>query len=260
MKHNPPVVLAAFCHPDDIEFMAAGTLLRLRQAGCPIHMWNLANGCLGSVEHSKAETIRLRWQEAQDSAKLAGATLHTPLFDDLAVFFDQPSLARVAAVIRDINPAIVLTHSPVDYMEDHTNTCRLVVTAVFARGMPNFNADPVRPPRTGDVAVYHALPHTLRGPLLEPVTPHAYVDVTGVLAEKRALLACHRSQKQWLDVSQGMDSYLQVMEDNDAKIGRMSGRLKHAEGWRRHNPAGFGPDGWNPLKELLQGNYYEPGA
>jgi LmbE family N-acetylglucosaminyl deacetylase len=42
-------VLAAAAHPDDIEFMMAGTLLRLKDAGCEIHLWNLANGCCGSA-------------------------------------------------------------------------------------------------------------------------------------------------------------------------------------------------------------------
>jgi LmbE family N-acetylglucosaminyl deacetylase len=42
-------VLAAAAHPDDIEFMMAGTLLRLKDAGCEIHLWNLANGCYGSA-------------------------------------------------------------------------------------------------------------------------------------------------------------------------------------------------------------------
>ena len=37
------VVLAAAAHPDDIEFMMAGTLLLLKRAGAEIHMWNLAN-------------------------------------------------------------------------------------------------------------------------------------------------------------------------------------------------------------------------
>lgn len=35
---RPPVVLAAAAHPDDIEFMMAGTLLRLKDAGAQIHL------------------------------------------------------------------------------------------------------------------------------------------------------------------------------------------------------------------------------
>ena len=151
-----PVALAAAAHPDDIEFMMAGTLLRLKDAGAEIHLWNLANGCLGSTAMGLDETIRVRAAEARESARLAGGVSHAPLFDDLAVLYDAPSLARVAAVVREIRPDIVLTHSPRDYMEDHQNTCRLVVTAVFSRAMPNFLTHPCHPTWNAPVALYHA--------------------------------------------------------------------------------------------------------
>src|SRR5690606_6587723 len=135
------------------------------------------------------------------------------------------------------------THSPVDYMEDHMNTCRLAVTAAFARGMPNF---PVMPPRAAidvPVTVYHAQPYSNRDPLRQPVLPEYFVDVSDVLELKVAALACHESQKRWLDGSQGLDSYLQTLRDLDAEVGRLSGRYSHAEGWRRHLHLGFcGPN------------------
>ncbi|MCU0783401.1 MAG: hypothetical protein MUF81_04995 [Verrucomicrobia bacterium] len=52
---------------------------------------------------------------------------------------------HIAAVIREVKPHVVLTHSPADDMEDHTNTSRLIVTAAFARAMPNFRSVPSRP-------------------------------------------------------------------------------------------------------------------
>ena len=112
-------VLAAAAHPDDIEIMMAGTLLRLKDAGCEIHLWNLANGCCGSAKLSRAEAAASRWREAQASAKLGGGIAHPPLFDDLEIFYDAPSLAKVAAVVRQIQPDTILTQSPQDYMGDH---------------------------------------------------------------------------------------------------------------------------------------------
>ena len=102
------IVLAAAAHPDDIEFMMAGTLLRLKDAGCDIHLWNLANGCCGSQDLSRQETITCRWQEAQASAALAAGTCHPPLFEDLEIFYDKASVEKVAAVIREIQPDIDL--------------------------------------------------------------------------------------------------------------------------------------------------------
>lgn len=251
-----PVVLAAAAHPDDIEFMMAGTLLLLKNAGAEIHMWNLANGHCGTARHSRDEIIRLRAAEAEASAHLAGALSHPPLFDDLGIFYDKPSLASVAAVLREIRPTILLTQSPQDYMEDHQNTCRLLVTAAFARGMCNLETAPPRPAWEDPVALYHALPHGLRDGLGKLVMPDACVNTSEVLARKRDMLACHRSQKEWLDVSQGMDAYLSEMERLSTEVGRLSGRYTHAEGWRLHSTLGFAPTGFNPLETLLKGDYH----
>lgn len=246
------IVLAAAAHPDDIEFMMAGTLLRLKDAGCEIHLWNLANGCCGSATLSREEAISVRWQEAQASAKLAGGTAHPPLFDDLGIFYDASSIAHAAAMIRKIQPDIILTQSPQDYMEDHQNTTRLVVTGAFTRAMKNFVTSPEVAIYDKPVALYHALPHGLNDALRQPVPPHFFTDIGPVLARKRAMLACHASQKKWLDVTQGMDAYLDEMERMSGEVGRMSGKYQFSEGWRSHSHLGLGPEDFDPIANLLK--------
>ena len=246
-----PVVLAAVAHPDDIEFMMAGTLLRLKQAGAEIHLWNLANGCCGTAEHDRDEIIRLRWAESQASARLAGGTAHPPLADDIGLFYSPELLAAAAAVVRRVRPTIVLTQSPQDYMEDHQNACRLVVSATFVRGMRNFRSQPDIAPYDGEAVIYHALPHGLRDGLRRIIRSGQYVDIAPVLATKRAMLACHATQKRWLDVSQGMDAYLTEMETMSAAVGKQSARFAYAEGWRRHSHLAFSAEGRDPLSELL---------
>ena len=86
-------------------------------------------------------------------------------------------------------------------MEDHEQARRLAVTGAFARGMPNFWTEPGHAHVEHEVTVYHAMPHGLVTPLREPVTPICLWDTTDVHDVKRAALACHRSQKEWLDVS-----------------------------------------------------------
>ncbi|MCW5559525.1 MAG: PIG-L family deacetylase, partial [Verrucomicrobiae bacterium] len=203
-----PAVLAFVAHPDDIEFYFAGTLLRLKTAGWDLHYCNVSSGNLGSLTLSAAETRRVREQESREAAALLGAVWHAPFCDDLEILYTVPNLRRAAAILREVRPRILLTHPPVDYMEDHVNACRLAVTGAFARGMPNFWTEPGHPHVEHDVTVYHAMPHGLVTPLREPVIPDLFVDTTAVHETKRSALACHRSQKEWLDESQGMDSYL----------------------------------------------------
>ncbi|MHB9030096.1 MAG: PIG-L deacetylase family protein [Candidatus Latescibacterota bacterium] len=248
---KPFTILAGAAHPDDIEFMMAGTLLLLRNAGAEIHIFVIASGSCGTVEYSKKEIVRLRRAEAESAALMAGAVFHPPLADDLEIMFEPDLLRRVAAVIRDVRPDLLLAPSPEDYMEDHQNACRLLVTGAFARGMPNFRTDPEKEPWDGPIAIYHALPHGLRDPLRRKVRPGQFVDIGSVLAEKRSMLAAHRTQKEWLDRSQGIDAYLNLMETFAREAGEMSGRFEYSEGWRRRLHWGYGPENYDPLSEML---------
>jgi len=246
--------IAIAAHPDDIEFFMAGTLLLLKQAGWQIHYLTVAGGSCGSVRYNAAQTRAIRRKESIRAAGLLGAKYHSSLSNDLEIFYELRTLRRLAAIIRDVKPSIVLTHSPQDYMEDHTNTSRLAVTAAFARGMPNFRTLPPRPAISSEATVYHAMPHGLRDGLRRRIVPELYVNTTVVHNAKRDALACHRSQKEWLDVSQGLDSYLKAMDAMSLAVGRMSGRFKHAEGWRRHLHLGFCEEQSDPLRETLEQN------
>jgi N-acetylglucosamine malate deacetylase 1 len=154
-------------------------------------------------------------------------------------------------VLREVRPSILLTQSPEDYMEDHTSTCRLVVTAAFSLGMANFRTLPARPAIDVEVTIYHALPHGLRDGLRRRVVPGAFVNTTPVHATKLAALSAHGTQQDWLDVSQGMNSYVRAMDTASREVGRLSRRFTHAEGWRRHSHLGFSASDVDPLAGAL---------
>jgi LmbE family N-acetylglucosaminyl deacetylase len=246
-----PSALAVAAHPDDIELMMAGTLALLGRAGWNLHYLVVANGSCGTATLQREAIIALRAEEARQAAAVLGATLHESLVDDAQIYYTPALVARVAAVVRRVRPEILLAPSPHDYMEDHVNASRLAVSAAFYRGMRNFTTDPPLEPVTGEVAVYHALPWGLKDPLGVAVRPHLVVDIADVLEVKRQALACHRSQKDWLDASQGLGSYLRTMVEMSEAVGRLSGRFRVAEGWQRHNPLGFSGEKFRPLENAL---------
>ncbi|MHB8521404.1 MAG: PIG-L deacetylase family protein [Limisphaerales bacterium] len=254
MSHRR-TALAIAAHPDDIEFYMAGTLLLLEQAGYETHYLNLCSGNCGSLQHDAAKTRSIRRREAQQAARILGARYHPSLTDDLEIFYEGKTIRRVAAIIREVKPMILLTHSPQDYMEDHTNTCRVAVAAAFVRGMPNYRTLPPRRAVPGGVTVYHAMPHGLRDGLRQRIAPGAFVNTVSVHAAKRDALAAHASQKAWLDATQGMDSYLLAMDEMSLAVGKLSRRFRHAEGWRRHSHLGFCGADADPLRETLGSLY-----
>jgi LmbE family N-acetylglucosaminyl deacetylase len=231
--------------------MMAGTLLQLGGAGYELHMLNIANGSLGTAVLDREAIIATRTAEARQSAAVLGAVFHPPLVDDLEVVYDTRLVARLCAIVREVRPEILLLPSPQDYMEDHMNAARLMVSAAFTRGMRNYPGDPTTAPVQHDMALYHALPYGLRDQLRRPIRPDFYIDIAPVLERKSQALACHASQRDWLDRSQGAGSYVAAMTGMAAEVGRWSGRFTHAEGWRRHAHLGFGPEDFNPLAQAL---------
>ena len=246
--------MAIGAHPDDIEFYMAGTLMLLGERGFELHYMTISSGNCGSMVTRPAATRRIRAKESRDACRILGARHHPSIADDLEIIYSVNLLRQVGSVIRKVNPEILLIHSPEDYMEDHMESCRLAVTAAFGKGMPNFKVTPTRKAVAGDITLYHAMPHGLKDGLRRPVTPDLFVDTTSVHARKRDALAAHRSQKDWLDATQGMDSYLKVMDEMSLEVGKMSGKFRHAEGWRRHLHLGFAGREVDPLGDVLKGS------
>ncbi|MFC2125624.1 PIG-L deacetylase family protein [Bacteroidota bacterium] len=249
-------VFAIAAHPDDIEFGMGGTLILLKQAGCDIHYMNIANGSCGTTEYDTDEIVAIRLKEAQEATKYIGAVFHPPLVPDLEIYYNKETIAKLGSIVREVAPDILLVPSPEDYMEDHMNACRLAVSAAFNRGMRNFRVDPPREPVFNDVVVYHAQPHGNRDPFNRMVEPDFFVNITSVIEEKTEMLASHKSQKEWLDRSQGFDSYLITMKEHAKEVGELSDRFEFSEGWRKHNPTGFCASDSNPLAELLQSYFH----
>ena len=71
MAERAAIAIAA--HPDDIEFMMAGTLRLLREAGWRTHYLNLSSGNCGSLVHGSARLGRIRGTEARRAAATLGA-------------------------------------------------------------------------------------------------------------------------------------------------------------------------------------------
>ena len=251
-------VFAVGAHPDDVEFNMAGTLSLLVKAGFEPHMMNLSRSNLDSNELTEAEITKIRLDEAQRSAGVFGAIHHPPIADDLMIFYDDRLLRKLTAIVREIRPSIVLLPSLNDYMEDHTNTARLVITACFSRAMRHYRSDPPHEATDQDVYLYHAQPHLNRDGMRTLVVPDLFVNVTSEMDTKLHMLGCHESQRQWLDETQGLDDYLESMRQSGMEVARMSGQpdWDFAEGFRQHSHVGFSSRDRDLLAEALQTQVY----
>lgn len=251
-----PVVLAIAAHPDDIEFTMAGTLCRLHDAGYEAHYLTIANGSCGSTRLGPRAIARVRGREAKEAARILQARYHPSRVNDLEIIYSLPLLRWLTGIVRQVRPTIVLTHPAEDYMVDHTETCRLAVTAAFARGMPNFASVPRRAAYDAPVTVYHAMPHLLRDSLGRAVKPGAFVDIGAVLPRKTRALLAHASQGHWLRATQQLNGLEDEVTSSARTVGHWSGKFTFAEGWWRHAAAGFCEPTADPLREALGAHYH----
>jgi len=243
-------VLAFMAHPDDIEFLGAGTLVRLQEKGYRVHLATMTAGDGGSMELGPEEITRIRLGEAEASARRLGATYECAGEKDFQVCLQPPTIRKAVEIVRRAQPFMVFTHSPVDYMLDHEITSQLVRSACFCAGAPNMKTDalPAAPPLGGIPYLYYAAPLEGKDMFGEEVEPEFFVDITRAMSEKEEMLKCHASQREWLLEHHGVDEYLESMRRWSAVSGERIG-VEYAEGFRQHRGHAYPQD--NYLMQVL---------
>lgn len=236
-------VLSLGAHPDDAEFLCAGTLALLQQQGWEVHIASLAAGDKGSAVLDRAEISRIRRGEGQRAADLLGGQFHCLECEDIYILYDRETINRATALMRRVKPSLVITTSPSDYMVDHEVASRVTQTACFASGIKNMEVD--EDPFEPVPWLYYMDPVESKDRFGQTVIPGIWVDITSVMETKVDMLCCHASQRDWLMAHHGVDEYVDMMKDGGRLRGREIQRT-FAEGFRQHLGHSF------PQEDLLQ--------
>jgi LmbE family N-acetylglucosaminyl deacetylase len=245
-----PVALAALAHPDDAEFLCAGTLLRLkREHGWDVHVASMTPGDCGSVEYPPDEIARVRRAEGQAAAAALGGTYHCLEERDLRVVYTAAAVEKAVRLLNAVKADLVFTHSPDDYHLDHEQTSKIVRAATFAAPIPNFLHGRHAHPPIGHIPhLYYCDPLEGKDAFGHPIPAGFFVDISAVIDAKTAALACHASQRNWLAKHHGVDNYVTSMKDWSAAQGKRAG-VPCAEGFRQHLGHSYPQD--NLLQKLL---------
>lgn len=193
-------ILAVGCHPDDLEISCGGTLALYAMSGHCVIMVHVANGNMGHAVIMPDELRQIRQKEAQQAGSVLGASRVISLdIGDLAVDSHHPELVRAMAdVIRQVQPEVIITHSPEDYMRDHVEVSRLVFDASFSASVPHYQTS--TPGIAAITPIYYM--DTLAG---VNFLPTEYVDISATIEIKLKALDCHESQVKWMRDHDGID-------------------------------------------------------
>jgi len=175
-------VLAIAAHPDDMELICGGTLIRAHMLGHSTAILDLAAG-----EMASRGTPELRAKEAAKAAKVMGVSVRENLgFPDGGIQNTPETRAKVAVVIRRLQPKIVITHSLHGRHPDHPIVAQLVRDACFVAGLKKIEP---KIPAHRPLKVLHAL--SFRE---DNVKPTFVVDVSDAFEKKLEAIGCYESQ------------------------------------------------------------------
>jgi bacillithiol biosynthesis deacetylase BshB1 len=179
---QPLDLLAIVAHPDDAELICGGSLLKSSEMGHLTGVLDLTRGETGS-----RGTPEIRAQEAKEAEEILG--LHVRMnagLPDSQIVNTPETRSRVAGLIRELQPRIVITHWINGRHPDHRATAELVYDAAFLAGLKNFDApgDPFRP-----LKVIHAL--SFRE---DAEKPTFVVDISSQMDQKLKAIGAYGSQ------------------------------------------------------------------
>ncbi len=215
-------VLAIGCHPDDLEINAGGTLAKCAKRGDKVTMCVLGNGSAGHKVYSKEEIAAIRLEEGKNSAAIIGAEYINLGVDDMFLRQNYDLLVkRLSDVIRKVRPDFIITHSPDEYMVDHSITNTIAFDATMAATVDHYPTDHPEYPVFEKFTPIFQMENTS----LINSFPEIFVDISDTVDTKVAMYLEHKSQVEWLMAHDGRD----LVEDMLA-----SSRLRGAQCNTRH--------------------------
>lgn len=111
-------ILAIGAHPDDLEIYAWGTLCAWAGMGAELVLAVATDGAAGG-RAPPADLARIRAEEARAAARALGAEPLLLGFPDGGLTGESRLAPRLAELVRDIGPDLVVSHAPNDYHHDH---------------------------------------------------------------------------------------------------------------------------------------------
>lgn len=224
--------LCLMAHPDDAEILAGGILALLAQKGWKIVIATMTPGQAGSTQLNAEQISAVRRKEAAAAAAVIGAEYACVESEDVFILYDKPTLLKVISLFRQVQPNLVITASPSDYMFDHEITSHLAQTACMAATIPNIEiANSTLLPEVP--SLYYADAVQGKDRFGQPVESNRIVDISSVMPVKEKMLACHASQRDWLRKISKVDEFMLMMREFSEKIGSKIGKL-YGEGYRQH--------------------------
>ena len=227
-------LLVIGAHSADFVWRAAGTIGVITSQGGSATVLALSygergeSGELWKEPNQTVENVkRVRHEQAAAAAGFVGASFQSFDLGDYPLNIDDAAMDRLVELFRELQPEIVLTHTPVDpFNPDHPVACRAVERArLLASGAGVASAfQRIRPPD-----LYYFEPHQ---PELCEFKPNIFVDITPVMEQKIKAMEVIQAQSYLKDYY----AELAARRGNHARRISGMGEIRYAEALQRTLP------------------------
>lgn len=201
----PKRALVVSAHPDDVDFGAAGTVARLRDAGTDVSYCIVTDGDAGEAPEgvARADVGALRRDEQRAAAEAVGVRaddVHFLGYADGRLEVTLDLRRDLSRVIRELEPEVVLCQSPERRWDrvfashpDHLAAGEATLQAVYP--------DARNPYAHPELARGGLGAHTVREVwVFAHPQANRYVDITDTFDRKLAALRAHASQTSHVDL------------------------------------------------------------
>ena len=204
-------ILALSPHPDDVELCCGGLIAKMSGKGYRIGIVDLTKGELGTEG-----TAEIRMQEAAEAAEILGVQIRENMdFGDCKLISGFDEAKRLAGVIRQYRPSVLIASYGDGHHPDHAESRKLADKAVFFAKLKKV--------QTGHEA--HRVRMVAYYMLHKSFEPSFIVDVTESYGKKLEAIKAYKSQ---MELMLGMEGLLKSIELRDQLYGSKIG-VKHGE-------------------------------
>lgn len=199
----PKSAMVIFAHPDDAEFVSAGTAAVWAEQGCEITYLAGTSGDKGTSDPSipTAELIEMREQEQRNAADILGVkNVEFLRYEDATLVPDLDLRLAITRMIRKHKPEAVICQDPSkryesrDYIQhpDHIAMGEAALAAIF----PSARDHLTFPQLLEEGYEPHKVKYVF---MIGAPEPDVWIDTTHVFEKKLAALRAHVSQVQDFD-------------------------------------------------------------
>ena len=173
-------ILAIAAHPDDVEITCGGLLIKQANAGHKTGVLDLAEGEMGTRGDENDRST-----EAAAAAEVLGLSYReNAKMPDSAIEYNQANKLKIAQVIRDTQPELVILPHWAQRHPDHLACSRLGYDACFLAGLKKIDlrGEPHRPRRIVYVSYFRNTDYSF------------LVDISQEFDRKIEAVAAYKSQ------------------------------------------------------------------